>query len=246
VSIQSIYGVAFAGAAVAMSLAGAPAMAQSEDSETGLQGRAAFSYAEARGNTDTLAITGESELKYLTDSPWQYDAKLGFVTREESDARTEERYEVILTANRYWTEHDYMFGRLSWRKDNFGGVVEEWLPSIGYGRLLIDLERHQLTGEVGVGYRFADLSDGTSEEGVALSGGARYTWQISESAQFFQNVLVQWTTDNTYAESETGLSTVIVGNLNARVSYRVRHNTDVPADTRNSDFLTTIGIDYKF
>ena len=245
-SIQSIPGVTFAAAAVAMSLAGAPAMAQSKDSETGLQGRVAFSYAEARGNTDTLAITGESELLYLTDSPWQYDAKLGFVTREESDARTEERYEAILTANRYWTEHDYMFGRLSWRKDNFGGVVEEWLPSIGYGRLLIDRERHKLTGEVGVGYRFADLSDGTSEEGVALNGGAQYTWQISDSAQFFQNVLVQWTTDNTYAESETGLSTVIVGNLNARASYRVRHNTDVPADTRNSDFLTTIGLDYKF
>lgn len=243
---KSILRVACAGAALAMAQAGAPAAAQPENAETGLQGRVAFSYAEARGNTDTLAITGESELLYVTDSPWQYDAKLGFVTRQESDARTEEHYQAILTANRYWTEHDYLYGRLSWRKDNFGGVLEEWLPSVGYGRLLLDLERHKLTGEAGIGYRFADLSDGTREEGVALNGGARYTWQISDSAQFFQNVLVQWTSDNTYLESETGLSTVIIGNLNARATYRVRHNTDVPAGTRNSDFLTTVGLDYKF
>lgn len=244
--IQPISRAALASAVIAAGLAGVPAMAQPETAETGLQGRVGFSYAEARGNTDTLAITGESELLYLTDSPWQYDAKLGFVTRQESDVRTEERYEAILTANRYWTEHDYMYGRLSWRKDSFGGVVEEWLPSIGYGRLLLDRERHTLTGELGIGYRFADLSDGTREEGVSLNAGAQYIWQISESAQFFQNVLVQWSSDNTYAESETGLSTVIVGNLNARFSYRVRHNTDVPLGTRNSDFLTTIGIDYLF
>lgn len=243
---QSISRVPAAGAALVMALAGASAAAQPESAEKGLQGRVAFSYAEARGNTDTLAITGESELRYLTDSPWQYDAKLGFVTREESDTRTEEHYEVILTANRYWTEHDYLYGRLSWRKDNFGGVLEEWLPSAGYGRLLIDLDRHMLTVEAGLGYRFADLSDGSSEEGVALNGGAGYTWQISESAQFFQNALVQWTSDNTYIDSETGLSTVIVGKLNARISYRVRHNTDVPAGTRNSDFLTSVGLDYKF
>ncbi|MGD9388327.1 MAG: DUF481 domain-containing protein [Gammaproteobacteria bacterium] len=224
--------------------AAAPAVA--EEAEEGLSGRAAFSFAQARGNTNTQAITGEAEGEYNPADRWLYDAKVAFVTREEDNARTEERYEFRASANYYWTPDNYLYGRLEWRKDNFGGVEEELIPSIGYGRVLLDLERHSLKGEFGVGYRFAELSDGTEEDSVLLSTGLRYVWSLSESADFFQNVLVQWTSDNTYADSETGLTTTIVGNLSGRFTYRVRHNTDVPAGDKNTDFLTTLGLEYKF
>ena len=219
---------------------------QAEEKEPGLNGRVGFGYAEARGNTDTLGVTGDSTLEYVTGGPWLYDARLLFVSREERNVTTEERYEARATANYYWSADNYFFGRIDWRKDNFGGVREEWVPSAGYGRVILDSERHTLRGEIGVGYRFADLADGTSEEGGAISGGLRYKWQISANAEFFQNALVQWSDDNTYLESETGLRTAIIGNLNARISYLVKHNTDVPVGRRNSDFFTNIGLEYKF
>ena len=227
-------------------LAGLPALAAAEEDTTGFKGRTAFSFAQARGNTDNQAITGEAEVEYLTGGPWSYDGKLGFVTREEDNIRTEERYELRASANYFWTPENYFYGRLEWRKDNFGGVREETLPSVGYGRVLIEREKHHLKGEFGVGYRFAELSDGTEEEGVMVSSGLRYLWNVSDTTDVFQNVLVQWSSDNTFLESETGLVTNLVGNLNGRATYRVRHNTDVPAGTRNSDFLTTIGLEYQF
>jgi putative salt-induced outer membrane protein len=220
--------------------------AVAEDTETGLDGRVAFSYAEARGNADTRAVAGDSTLEYLTGGRWRYDAKLQFVAREEGETSTEERYEVRLTANYYWTEENYFFGRFDWRKDNFGGVREEWLPSAGYGRVILQTERQELRAELGIGYRFADLADDTREEGAAVSGGLRYKWNISETAEFYQNALVQWSDDNTYLESETGLRTSIIGNLSARISYQVKHNTDVPQGLANSDFFTTVGLEYKF
>lgn len=233
-----------AGAVAGIIALAAPASA--EEAEQGLSGRVAFSFAQARGNTDTQAITGDAEAVYRTGDRWVYDARLGFVTREENNDRTEERYEFRGTANYFWTPDDYLFGRLEWRKDNFGAIEQEFIPSAGYGRVLLNRDSHLLKCELGVGYRFAELSDGTEEDGVLLSAGARYVWNISDSADFFQNVLVQWTSDNTFMESETGLTTVIVGNLNARFSYRLRHNTDVPVGTKNSDFLTTLGLEYKF
>lgn len=233
-----------AGAMAGLMALAAPAGA--EEPPLGLSGAVAFSFAQARGNTETQAVTGDAALEYRPGNDWVYDAQLGFVTREENDNRTEERYDVRATANYFWRPEDYFFGRLEWRQDKFGGVEEVFIPSAGYGRVLIDTEKHKLNGEVGLGYRFATLSDGTDEEGVLVSTGLRYVWNVSESADFFQNVLVQWASDNTFVESETGLTTTIVGNLNARFSYRVRHNTDVPADTRNSDFLTTIGLEYQF
>jgi putative salt-induced outer membrane protein len=223
-----------------------PAAAGAEENPVGFNGRAAFSFAESRGNTDNQAITGEAEVEYRTDGPWVYDGLFGFVTREEDSVRTEERYDFRATANYFWTADDYLFGRFVWRKDNFGSVREETVPSVGYGRVLIQNDKHSLKGEIALGYRFAELSDGTEEEGVAVTTGARYLWNLSETTDIFQNLLVQWSSDNTFVESETGLTTNLVGNLNGRVSYRVRHNTDVPVGTRNSDFLTTIGVEYKF
>ena len=236
----------FVGAAALVMVAAAPVALQAEEPEVGLNGRVNFGLAESRGNSETLSITGDTTLQYVTGGPWVHDGRFLFVTREESGVSTEERYEARGTANYYWTEDDYSYGRLDWRKDNFGGVREEWVPSIGYGRVILRNERHDLRGELGAGYRFADLSDGTSEEGAMISGGMRYTWQISETAEFLQNALVQWSNDNTYIESETGLRTSIVGNLSARISYIIRHNTDVPEGRRNSDFFTNIGLEYQF
>ncbi|MFU8896055.1 MAG: YdiY family protein [Gammaproteobacteria bacterium] len=223
-----------------------PAQLGAEEDSTGLSGRMGLSYSEARGNSDTLGVSAEAAAQYLTGGPWRYDARAQLVSREESDVTTEERYEARATANYFWTEDDYFFARLDWRKDNFGGVREEWVPGLGYGRVLLDSAAHKLHGEIAAGYRFADLSDGTSEEGPALTGNLRYQWTISEFAEFYQNALVQWSEDNTFLESETGLRTAIIGNLNARISYIVRHNTDVPPGRNNSDFFTTVGLDYKF
>lgn len=237
---------AFVLGAALCGLAGLPAQSALAETEQGLGGRAAFSYADARGNTDTLAVTGEAEVVYNRGNGWIYDGRFGFVMREETNVTTEERYEARMTANYYWTPDDYMYGRLDWRKDNFGAIEEEFVPSVGYGRVLLDSEKHSLRGEVGVGYRFADLQDGTREEGVMASTGMRYRWNITEATNLFQNLLVQWSSDNTFLESETGLSTNLVGNLSGRFTYRVRRNSDVPAGTANSDFMTTIGLEYKF
>jgi putative salt-induced outer membrane protein len=232
--------------ALACMVAAPSAQAEESETEVGFTGRVGFGYLASRGNTDSTGITGDAEMEYLTGGPWKYDGRFRGVFRDEDNVTTEERYEARATANRFWTEDDYLYGRLDWRKDNFGGVREEWLPSVGYGRVIIRNERHDLRGEIGAGYRFADLADGSSEEGAALSSGVTYRWQISEATEFYQTGLVQWSDDNTLLESETGLVTNLTGNLNARVSYRVRRNSDVPAGTDNSDFFTAIGLEYKF
>lgn len=234
-------------AALAAALAAAAFAVQAqEEPEIGWSGLVGFSYADSRGNTDTLAMTGDVSASYVTATPWRYTGSFNFVNREENNARTEERYEARGSADYFLTDEDYLYGRLSWRKDNFGAIEEEWLPSVGFGRVLLHTERHKLNGEIGVGYRFADLADGTSEDGPAVTSGIIYSWQISDTAVFSQTARVEWSEDNTYLESETGIRVVVVGDLSARAAYRVRHNTDVPDGTRNSDFLTTIGLEYKF
>lgn len=217
-----------------------------KEPDPGLSGVASFGFSDTRGNTDARGIHARARFEHVTDGPWRHDGNFVFVTREEGGRRAEERYEARATANYFWGKQDYVFGRVEWRKNHFGGVREEWLPSLGYGRTILDDGRHDLLAEIGGGYRFAELSDGTTEYGGAISLGLRYRWEISPSAQFFQDTQLQWSRDNTFVESETGIRTTIIGNLNARLSYTVRRNSEVPEDTRNSDFFTQIGLEYEF
>jgi len=235
-----------AAAATAMLLASAPALAQKEDKETGLSGKAAFGFTQSRGNTDNLGINMDVSAEYATAGPWTYDGKALFVKREEDGDDTDERYEAAGTANYYFSERMFAYGRLQWRKDLFGGVREEYIPTAGLGRVLIDTDAHRLKGEIGAGYKFSELDDGTDADNPVATGGLRYRWKISESAEFIQNLLTEWTQDNTYVESETALRTTIIGNLGAKFSYVVKHNTDVTDDKANTDFYTTFALDYAF
>ncbi|MEJ2514155.1 MAG: DUF481 domain-containing protein [Gammaproteobacteria bacterium] len=233
-------------AVVLVAIQPALAAAAEEEKEPGLSGSATFGLNQSRGNTDNLGIAGDLVAEYNTDGPWVYDGEARFMKREEENVDTEERYDLRGTANYYWTEDDYFYARLQWRKDLFGGVREEWLPSVGYGRVLIDNGTHYLKGEIGAGYRWAELADGTEQDGVMATAGLGYVWTLSDSAEFFQNLRLEWSQDNTYLESETGLRTTIVGNLGFKASYLVKHNTDVAPGTANSDFYTTVGLDYAF
>jgi putative salt-induced outer membrane protein len=236
----------FLAAGAALLMAAGPAVAQEEAEETGLSGRVGLGFTQSRGNTNNLGFSGDVAGEYKTGGKWIYDGKALFVKREENDVDTEERYEAQGSANYYWTQENYFYARLQYRKDLFGGVREEWLPTAGLGRILIDGGVHTLKGEVGAGYRWAELQDGTDQDGMVATGGLKYKWKISDSAEFIQNVLAEWSQDNTYVESETALRTTIAGNLGAKVSYVIKHNTDVAPDTANTDFYTTVGLDYAF
>ena len=233
-------------AALLLLLPGGAVLAQEETEETGLSGKAAFGFTQSRGNTDNLGTNFDVAAEYKTAGPWTYDGRALFVKREEDGEDTDERYEAVGTANYYWSERMFAYGRLQWRKDLFGGVREEYIPTVGLGRILIDTGAHRLKGEIGAGYKFSELDDGTDEDNPVATGGLKYTWKISENAEFIQNVLAEWTQDNTYAESETALRTTIIGSLGAKFSYVVKHNTDVTDDKANTDFYTTVALDYAF
>jgi len=235
-----------AAAAVLLLLPAASVLAQEEAEERGLSGKAAFGFTQSRGNTDNLGINVDTSAEYKTAGRWVYDGRALFVKREEDGDDTDERYEAQGSANYYWTEQNFAYGRLIWRKDLFGGVREEYIPTVGLGRILIDTKAHKLKGEIGAGYKFSELDDGTNEDNPVATGGLKYTWKISESAEFIQNLLTEWTQDNTYLESETALRTTIIGNLGAKFSYVVKHNTDVTDDKANTDFYTTVALDYAF
>ena len=144
------------------------------------------------------------------------------------------------------TEQDFLFGRLDWRKDRFSSIVEQFSQTVGYGRRLIQNEKHSLDGEIGIGARQSDLDDGTDETDTIYTGRLTYAWQITETSSLGQSLLVEVGDSNNFTESVTEVRARLVGSLALLVSYTVRRNSDVLPGTEKTDTRTAISLEYAF
>jgi putative salt-induced outer membrane protein len=85
----------------------------------------------------------------------------------------------------------------------------------------------------------------TRESGI-LSSDLHHEYKFRESAAFIQTALVEAGADNTYTQAETALRTRISGNFSSKISYQLKHNTDVTPSFEKNDQLITVSLVYDF
>lgn len=226
------------------------AIAQEETSaaaeeESPWSGAASLGYLSTSGNTETTSYNTKLRVGY-TSNGWRHSLSAAANGADESEQTTAEAYQAGWKSEYSFTEHDFIFGTVDWRKDRFSGVDQQLTEAIGYGRRLIDTPSHLLSAGLGVGHRSADLADGTSESSVIGRGSIDYNWIMTETSGFDQNIIVESGPDNTYIESVSALRARLLGDFAVVLSYTIKHNTDVPVGSENTDRLTAISIEYKF
>lgn len=208
-------------------------------------GKATLGYLATSGNTENSSLNSAFEISYTTGD-WQHLFDASAINSTEDNATTAEAYAAGWKSERQLSEVNFLFGRLNWRKDRFSGYDTQFSQTVGYGRRIIDSEKHSLNGEIGAGARQSDLTDGTNENETILTGALRYTWAISETAEFRQDLLVEAGSQNTYIESVTALSARLIGKLALVASYRIQNNSEVPAGTEKTDTFTALSFEYAF
>jgi len=220
-------------------------MAQQAEPESPWSGSATLGYLATSGNTETSTLNTGFEVGY-TAGKWEHVFDGSAVNASENDVKTAESYAANWKSERNITEQDFLFGRLSWRKNRFSGYNTQFSQTVGYGRRLIDADKHKLNGELGAGARQSTLQDGRSENETIFRGGIYYKWQFSETAAFSQDVTVEAGELNTYLESVTALSAQLIGDLALVASYTIKSNSDVPPSTEKTDTYTALSLKYVF
>jgi putative salt-induced outer membrane protein len=235
----------FARCAAGMLLTIAASAAMAQQQEEGLSGKIALGYLATSGNTESENLSLNFGGDYYGEV-WHHALDGRSVRASTSGVTTAEAYALSWQSARDFGEHSYVFGRLAWDKDKFSGYDQQIREVVGYGRHLIDNDRHKLDGEVGVGARQSDLRDDTSEDETIARLSVDYHLQISENSEFEQTLGVESGSDNTYTESVTSLSADVWTNLAIVLSYRVKHNSDVPLGTNKRDTFTAVALEYSF
>lgn len=219
--------------------------AAEEAAEGPWTGKATLGYLATSGNTENSNLNSGLEVGFKKDN-WQHSLVAHAINATENKVTTAEAYELGWKSELSLSEFNYLFGRLSWRKDLFSGYDTQFSQTVGYGRRLINRDAHKLNAEIGAGARQSDLVDGTSDSETIVRGGLNYTWTLSETSEFRQVFTVESGSENTYLESVTALSAKLVGNLALVASYTVKNNSDVPLGTEKTDTYTALSLEYLF
>lgn len=219
--------------------------AQEAEEDSAWSGKATLGYLATSGNTENSTLNSGFQVGYKSGA-WDHLFKVAAVNAAENNVTTAEAYDADWKSERNLSDHDFLFGRLSWRKDRFGGFDTQFSQTVGYGRRLIDADKHKLNAEVGGGARQSTRQDGTTDEEAIFRGGLYYKWLWSETAEFRQDLTAEGGKDNTYIESVTAVSAKLVGNLALVASYTIKHNTDVPPLTEKTDTYTALSLEYLF
>ena len=208
-------------------------------------GNVALGYLATSGNTENSTLNMGFEVGY-TSGNWSHLAEAFAIYASENKTTSAEAYELGWKSERKLTDHNFLFGRLQWRQDQFGGYATQFSETIGYGRRLVDNNKHKLNAEVGIGARQSELQIGTKEDEIIFRGGLYYNWQLSETGEFRQYLTTEVGDKNTYSESVTAISAKLTGDLALVASYTIKNNSEVPPLTEKTDTYTALSLKYSF
>ena len=229
-----------------LAIAPLPLLAEEAEEQSPWAGKATLGYLATSGNTENSTMNSGFEVGY-TSGRWAHLLEAAAISASENEDTTAEAYDLGWKSERKISDKDFLFGRLQWRKDNFGAFDTQFSQTLGYGRRLIDNDEHKLNLELGVGARQSELQLlGSKEYETIFTAGGYYKWQFSETAEFRQDLTVEAGGENTYTQSVTAISAKLLGELALVASYTIKNNSDVPPLTEKTDTYTALSLEYLF
>jgi putative salt-induced outer membrane protein len=211
----------------------------------GVTGKAALGFLATSGNTESTNANAALSFIYALEA-WTHRFDLSGIGASTADQTTAEAYKAKYEARRSISEHGFAFTALDWNRDRFSGYEQQLSVTAGYGRRLIERERHALDASVGLGARESVLPDGARERDGIIRGGLNYVWTISATSELDQSLVIESGSTNTSTESVTALKAGLFGDVALVLSYRLKHNSVVPAGLVNTDRYSSISLEYSF
>jgi putative salt-induced outer membrane protein len=240
IALSLLSAAAFAQAPPAPPAPAAPAAADP------LTGNATLGYLATNGNTESKNSNASFKADWDRGGNWVHGWTGQFINARTDGIKTAESYAAGYKGQRDFSETSYFFAAADWRKDRFSGYEDQMSETVGYGRRLIDNDRHMLAVEGGAGFKQSTLADGTDVDDTIVRGGLNYLLHISETSEFEQKLITEIGSENTYTESVTALRARIIGELAIVLSYTIKNNSDVPAGIDETDTFTAISVEYAF
>jgi putative salt-induced outer membrane protein len=197
------------------------------------------------GNSASTGLTAGLKLK-RTGIRWRHKLAALADYQRTDGATTREQFLVSYEPNFQINKRLYLYGLTQYERDRFQGFASRISVSGGLGYHLIDRKRMHLSVKAGPAWRETNfVSDGSKSE-IAGLAALDFDWTIAENLKIVETASAYVQSGNTSLASTTGLEAKINGNLSARLSYAVEHDTNPPPDAVKTDTLSRFTLIYGF
>ncbi|MGE6605567.1 DUF481 domain-containing protein [Halomonas sp. NPDC076908] len=209
-------------------------------------GDAELGFNQLSGNTDSRTLIGKTLLTWLKGN-FTHSLR-GEVRNVSRDGETSAEQYLLTGRERYELEGPhYLFGFARWEKDRFAGYDQQLSAIGGYGRQILDGERHYLSLEAGPGYRHDRLRDDANERLAVAYSALDYRWEFSQHSDFKQEMSLEYTDQNTTSRSLTALTTRLNSRLSLRLSHEIKRNSEPPEEaSERTDHTTSASLLYRW
>lgn len=216
-----------------------------ETAEVVWNGEAELGIVNTTGNTETENLNARGTV-VNERRQWRHSGTIQFVRAADQDETTARRFALQAKTDYKFTERSYIFGVVTYEDDRFSGYDYQASVAAGYGRKLITRDNLALEGEIGPGVRRSKPDAGDAEDEGIVRAALNLNWMVSEAVTFAASLSVEAGEDITITQSETALKSQIAGNLASKISYNVRHASEVPVDTEKTDTTLAVTLVYSF
>lgn len=198
------------------------------------------------GNTKTKNINAKADITREKNN-WRHHLHLSALSASTQGTTTAERYYAKANTRYSFTKHNYVFALVTYENNRFSGFHYNVTDTLGYGRRLIDTDQMNLDLEIGAGSREIKIIDsGQREVEAQLHAGGSFEWDITDDTQFTQELSSNIGKIRSVSRSVTSLTTQVVGNLAASLSYTYEYTSKVPQDVAKTFSQTSVNLVYKF
>jgi putative salt-induced outer membrane protein len=233
--------------AVALLLLAAPLAAQdaAEEEDKGWTGKGELGFVSTTGNTDTTTL--KFGLEFVREmEKWRHRFAAHALNAEDTGTTTAERYGLEWQSDYKLSDVSWVFGSFRYESDQFSAYDNQQTFTAGYGRTFIDDGVTKFFGEIGAGYRDAELQSGMSESDAIIRGLLDYARQVTDNSEFTNRFLVESGSDNTFLQNLAGFSVAMNSKFAVKLGFEWRHNTDTPFGVDDTDTITSANLVYNF
>ncbi|MGB3723227.1 MAG: DUF481 domain-containing protein [Pacificimonas sp.] len=212
----------------------------------GWSGEGALGGSFSTGNTDELGAAASLGLNKRGRN-WEHDLKLAFDYQRTNGTTRRERIYAGYTSRRdLGGDLFFAFGLLSFERDRFSGIDYRFTESLGVGYRLADGDDFKWTVEGGPAARQTRFTDGRDLSNIDLLGRTDIEWKPSDNLTLTESAGFLLSTGNSSYFSKSAVTAKLLGDISARLSFDVLHETDPPAGREKTDTITRASLVYGF
>lgn len=239
--------VRIAGISVLMTMA-APAFAQDAPPPE-WSGEGGLNAGVTSGNTETSDLGLGVKVKHQ-GGDWIEAGEFTADYGKTDGVETKNRLLAAGQVDRILDERVSGYGRLTWERDEFSGFENRYFAGLGLAFKVLDTDPTKWTVEGGPGYKVDEvratlIDPASTEQSLGVRGGSRFSYQLNDAVAVSNDTEVVYSRTSTQISNVIALTANLWGNLNARISFDVRHDTDPLPGFESTDTSTKFSLVYK-